>query len=92
MYSILLIWQQVVMPCCRFPIFHNFFCRYFDRYVFKYRYKILVSVKLHYGTKTFFIYVSGFKKDLLHAGKENDHNNVGTVSFHPDINPRRKTI
>ena len=74
-----LIWQQAVMPCCRFLIFHKFFGRYFDRYVFKYRYKILVSVKLNYGTKKFFIYVSGFQKDLLHAGKEKDYNNVGTV-------------
>ena len=53
---------------------------------------MLVSVRLHYGTKKFFVYVSGFQKDLLYAGKEKDHNNVGTVSCHPNINSRRKTI
>ena len=63
-----LIWQQVVIPCCRFFIFQKNFGRYFDRYVFKCRYKTLVSVKLHYGTIFFFVYVSGFQKDLLYVG------------------------
>ena len=63
-----LIWLQVAMPSCHFSIFHKFLDRYFDRYVFKYRYKTLVSVKLHYGTKNFFDYVSGFRKDSLYSG------------------------
>ena len=85
-------WQEVVISCCRFLIFHKFFGRYFDRYVFKYRYKILVSVKLHYGTKKFFLYVCGFQKDLLHLGKEKDHNNFDIMPCHPNINPRTETI
>ena len=57
-----LIWLQVAMPSCHFSIFHKFLDRYFDRYVFKYRYKTLVSVKLHYGTKNFLFTNLDFKK------------------------------
>ena len=68
-HSMVLIWQQVVMACCRFLIFHKFFGRYFDRYVFKHRYKILVSVKLQLRYKKVFYLCIWFSKGLTARGK-----------------------
>ena len=64
-----LIWQQVVMPSCRFLIFHKFFGKPFDRYVFKYRYEILVSVKLQLWYKKVFYLRIWFSKGLTALGK-----------------------
>ena len=69
-----------------FLYFHKFFGRYFDIYVFKYRYKTLVSVKLHYGTKNFLFTYLVFKK--THCTRETalDLPKIVKYAFHYNEN------
>ena len=78
-----LIWQQVVMPCYHFFIFHKFFGRYFDRDMY-----LNIDIKPWFQQSfitvqnVFFVYLSRFQKDLLCVGNCAGFTEIVKYAFH----------